>query len=575
MAACGTVPRDAGAQQAPAREARADTVPARRAVPCAGQPVSDIVVRTQPPFTDRLPRDLEWARRAVRDVHANTRDRVIRRYLLLEPGARCEEVRRAESERILRAQPFLVDARITTWDDGQGGVRLEVETRDEVSLVAAVDLRSDAPQFRAMKLGENNLAGAALSAVLEWREGRSYEDVVGLRVVDYQFAGQRNEFRLGGRTGGIDEWYGVELVRPYYTDLQRLAWRVSAGGAREYARFLRPDLPVNALPVQRDFADIGAVARVGDVGRLNLVGLSLSRESERTDPDPVLLTLDGIQPDTLGPAPSGFREQRVARVNALLGLRRVRFVPVRGFDALTGVQDVRVGLQVGLVLGQSLGIGGYRDADRFVASDLYAGWGGRTSFLALQGLGEARRDAATGAWDGVVTSGRLVWYFKPAVPQTTITQLDWSSGADVRVPFQLSFADRVGGMIGYRDSRVPGGHRLVLRTEHRTIVPTRFNVADGGVAVFGEAGRLWRGDVPYGVTTPIRGAVGLSLQAAVPPRSRRLWRVDFGWPLGSDPDARFEVRFSNRDRSRAIWDQPPDVARARERTVPASIFSWP
>jgi hypothetical protein len=88
-------------------------------------------------------------------------------------------------------------------------------------------------------------------------------------------------------------------------------------------------------------------------------------------------------------------------------------------------------------------------------------------------------------------------------------------------------------------------------------------------------GRLWRGAVPYGETTPIRGALGLSLQAAVPPRSRRLWRLDFAWPLGSDPDARFEVRFSNRDRARVMWDQPADLRRARERAVPASIFSWP
>lgn len=558
----------------PVRDA-AEGAPPRALATCDGQPISDIVVITQPPFTERLPRQLEFVRRAVRDVHASTRDRVIRGYLLLRVGDPCDELRRTESERILRAQPYLVDARIVAVDDGQGGVRLDVETRDEFSLVASVDIRDVDPKFRAARLGENNLAGAGLSTVLDWRAGGAYENVVGIRVVDYQFAGRRNEFRLAGRRGSIDEHYAAELVRPYYTDLQRVAWRAAIGGTRDYVRLLRPGLEPNAVPVQRDHAEVGGVARIGSVGRLKLVGLSLTREAEETEPDPVLITPLGFVPDTLGPAPGGFRTQRVARVNALLGVRRVRFVRVQGFDALTGVQDVRVGMQLGVVLGRSIGGARSDDRDRFVAGDVYAGWGGRKSFLAIQGVGEARQDAATRAWDGIVTNGRAVWYFKPAVPQTTLTQLEWSSGIDVQSAFQLSMADRDGGLHGHCESRIPGGHRAVLRVEHRTIVPTRYNVADGGVAVFGEMGRLWRGAVPYGETTPIRGALGLSLQAAVPPRSRRLWRVDFAWPLGSDPDARFEVRFSNRDRARAMWDQPGDLRRARERAVPASIFSWP
>ena len=38
-----------------------------------------------------------------------------------------------------------------------------------------------------------------------------------------------------------------------------------------------------------------------------------------------------------------------------------------------------------------------------------------------------------------------------------------------------------------------------------------FNVGDLGVGVFADAGRLWAGDIPYGVNTPIRSAIGFSL----------------------------------------------------------------
>ena len=65
---------------------------------------------------------------------------MIRRYLALQLGDRCTEVRRAESERILRAQPFLADATVLAYDDGQGGVTLNVTTVDEVSLILGVGI---------------------------------------------------------------------------------------------------------------------------------------------------------------------------------------------------------------------------------------------------------------------------------------------------------------------------------------------------------------------------------------------------------------------------------------------------
>jgi hypothetical protein len=218
---------------------------------------------------------------------------------------------------------------------------------------------------------------------------------------------------------------------------------------------------------------------------------------------------------------------------------------------------------------------GGQDADRFLATDVYWGLGGQRSFVGMQMIAEGRREVRKSIWDNVLTSGRIAWYLRPSVHQLTLTQIEWGTGNQVRVPFQLGFNDIEGGMIGYRNSRIPGGQRLVLRAEQRMVLPAVRNVGDAGIAVFADVGRLWRGSAPYGVTTPWRASTGISLQAAVPPRSRRLWRIDFGFPIGGDPDAKFEVRFSNADRSRAFWMQPSDMTSARERTVPSSIFSWP
>lgn len=543
---------------------------------CAGQPISDIIVITQPPFTDRLPTRLEWVRRTVRRTHVNTQDDVVRRFLLMKVGEPCNQIRRAESERILRAQPFLVDARIRVYDDEAGGVRLEVETRDDFSLVFEPMLQAQAPMLRGMRFGDSNLGGSATLAAINWRDGGAYNDVLGVALENYAFGQGRNEFRLAAQRNRFGQDMRLELIRPYYTDLQRYAWVGSLSGTREPMELRRGELPRNALTVRREFANVGAIARVGPVGRLRLVGASITREAQRTDGQSLLLTRDGVQADTTGAPVPTFRAQRVVRANALLGVRAIRFVRVEGFDALNGAQDVRVGMQLGLVAGYSIPVRQARDRDAFVAANLYGGYGGARSFVGLQGVTEARYDRDTKAWDNFVTSGRLAWYFRPAVRQTTVVESEWSAGRDMRVPFQLSLADRDGGIMGHRRSSQAGARRLVLRAEQRLVVPTRLNVADVGLAGFAQAGRLWgEQSVPYSLETPWRGAVGFSVLAAVPPRSRRLWRVDFALPVGSDPQRRFEVRFTSVDRSRVFWNDPGEVQAGRERTAPSSLFSWP
>lgn len=544
-------------------------------VPCAGQTITDVIVITQPPYAARLPGDLEIVGQLTRKLHAVTRDNVVRNYLLMNIGDKCDEVRRAESERLLRQQPFLVDARIVIYPDSRGGVRLEIETRDEFSLIVEPNISMKGPVFRGLRLGESNLAGAGVFAAAQWRNGGAYRDLLGVRVQDYQFLGGRNVLRLFGTRMPQGHDFGLEMLRPYLTDLQKLAWRGKIGGTRTYEPLLSPNENGNAIRVDREFQDVGAVGRVGNVGRLRLIGLSLSRELVRIADRPLLVTKDGFRESTLPRVPSNYRNQDVTRINLLVGLRRLRFVRVEGFDALSGVQDLRVGVQSGFLIGRSIPLLGARDHDMFMLGDFYAGYGNERQFIGVQTLTEARRDRDVGTWDGVLTSGRVAWYLRPAAKQLTLTEVLWSTGTLVKVPYQLTFDDPDGGMRGYRNSRTPGAHRLVVRVEERIRIPSRYSVADFGAALFVEAGKLWADKVPFAVSSPVRGSVGLSILAAVPPKSRRLWRVDFAMPVGGDPDAKFEVRFTNADRTRTFWQDPVDMRRARERAVPTGIFTWP
>ena len=60
-----------------------------------------------------------------------------------------------------------------------------------------------------------------------------------------------------------------------------------------------------------------------------------------------------------------------------------------------------------------------------------------------------------------------------------------------------------------------GGQRLVGRLEDRFRVGRPFGYGDLGLAWFADFGKLWRGDVPYGVATPVRTGAGMAQPLAL------------------------------------------------------------
>jgi hypothetical protein len=291
----------------------------------------------------------------------------------------------------------------------------------------------------------------------------------------------------------------------------------------------------------------------------------------------VLVTSTGFAPDTGSQLVNRFVSHRIARANVLWGVRDIGFARVTGFDALTATQDLPIGFQLGTMFGRSLSVLGSRDDDIFMAGDLYIGAVGRNNALRFQLEGEGRRsNDNAGLWDGILTNARAVEYLKLAVANTATASVEFSGGWRQRIPFNLTLSDPDGGVRGYAASNTPGGQRFVMRFEDRQFLGRPNNWGDLGVGVFADAGRLWAGDIPYGVNTPIRTAVGFSILGTVPPASARMWRLDFAFATNpEDHGHHIEIRFGNTDKTTFFLAEPGDIAATRERTVPSSIFRWP
>jgi hypothetical protein len=185
-----------------------------------------------------------------------------------------------------------------------------------------------------------------------------------------------------------------------------------------------------------------------------------------------------------------------------------------------------------------------------------------------------RRGAGLRHWDSVIGSSRTALYLGRAPGYVLLLDDRLSGGRRSLLPLQLALGDREGGVLGYSSSPLAGAIRNVARTEVRFSRANVYKGADLGVATFGELGTVWAGDAPYGLNAT-RAAMGVSLLAAYPSRSKRVYRADVGFPLTRGGRAGIELRFTSEDRTTIFLHEPEDVTRARTGTVPSELFAYP
>ena len=535
---------------------------------CEGLVVSAVDVEPEPPRM--LGDDAPWLWRVLGKAllqQRTTGPGVVRDFLRLEPGDRCSERARAESERVVRAQPFFADAEVRSVPDGAGGVRIVVRTVDDLPLVIGGRLRGN--RVTAISYGNGNLLGQGRLAVASWQQGEAFRDGVGLRLADYHAFGGPNVASLRLERAPLGHDVDASITHPFYTPLQHSAWTASYRIRESYDRYRRRgDEPIS-LPAQRERWSAGGVLRLGGPGKGVFAGaLAFGDRFERLG-EPVLVTDSGFVDDDDPLLAARYGTVSRTNVAAVLGVSALSYLRVEGFDALVGPQDVGRGIQLQAAADPGLGTGQY------YSGDLFAGTGTRHWFLGTRVELEGRRADDADGWHDVVAGGRVAWYLKPAPTHTIVTSVEYGGVWRSRVPYQLSVADRRGGVLGYGDTDYAGGRRAVLRSEYRRVVASVPRFATFGLAGFAEGAKLWAGDAPYGVNTNTKSSLGLGLLAAVPSQSRRLLRADVAYPLVRGGGAEWEVRVTATNALRGFWREPGDVQQLRSAALASSLFNWP
>jgi hypothetical protein len=541
---------------------------------CDGATVLSVAVDTRRPHFRGA---LAWWRKVARAIglhHETTNRGLVRRFVSLDQGRECTEFRRSESERILRAQPYIADATVTTSADSDG-TRVMISTEDEVPVVGGARLRG--ANVEALSVGTVNFLGAGMHVEGRWVDGDVHRDGFGGKVTHHQIGGRPYVLAVEGMRHPVGEFYSGALSHPFLTDLQRIAWHSGYGISKDFARLYRPNRTLVAQPVDRATWDVGGVVRIGPPKRTGLVGGMVL--GERAVPRNVYSEVDTIDgrfsPVTDSAGLKTYSIYDATSIAGILGLRALEFSRMSGLDAIVADQDVATGVQIGTLIGTGAPLG-FLQRRGFLAVDAYAGSRSQNGFVGARTEAESRFDLRSGDWQHIVVSGRSAWYLKVGRRWTSELSLEGAGVWKPIIPFQIELGERRSGLRGYARSHLAGGQRLLLRLEQRfDVARYQHERAAFGLAGFADAGRVWAGEVPFGVNTDVRASVGAAILAAVPARSQRTIRGELAIPLDRANGARAELRFIVREPARGFLLDPPSIRWARLSAAAEQIFSWP
>ncbi|MDB4950417.1 MAG: hypothetical protein JWM27_3066 [Gemmatimonadetes bacterium] len=554
---------------------------------CPGGRITEVFVDNNSVFeTDGAEaRRFQWAYRLANRLHVRTREEVIRRELLFHEGDCYDPAMLEDSERILRASPFIADADVFGVRQADGSYHVVVQTRDEWSTRLEAQVRGSA-ELSGVELREDNLLGTGqhVSAFV-WDEHG--ERVYGASYGTTQLAGTHVNAYLEVAHTPVGASFRERLAYPFRGETGRFAVLQQVEQEEDYFEYLgrKDGARVQYLfPQRRRSFDVGAVTRLGHRGNLTLFGVGLTGEWIDY---PRGVRVNGLAADVLPAAPDssvlGLDSISDLRVVFLAGQRNVHFDRRRALDAVRGAEDVRLGAEVELGVGRSLtafssGDDIALDLGMFVAGDLPGGIlaGGR---MLVQGRRDNEAPSGLAEWRDVFSQLDAWAYWRPTPEghHTVVAAVQGAGGWHTDVPFQLTLGSQA-GLRGFTRHAYTGERRAVVTLEDRAYLAWPYpQLFDLGTAVFVDAGKSWAGRDPFGATTPLQVSVGAGLRLAFPPDSRRTYRLDVAYPVVSSGLKR-SVTVSigvGQAIGRSAAGDDPQLRRSARRLLSPSVFSFP
>lgn len=573
---------------------------------CDGPVIGEIFVDNHtiyPPVPDsgesasRVGRLAHWL---ANRVHRRTRPSLIRNELLFAEGDCFDPFLIDESARILRALPFIADADVYPVAVSETEVHVVVDTRDKWTL--KLDVRPEFDErFRVTHVSftEENLMGTGTLLGLYLIELDERRDL-GLELRTPRLFGTRMDGRIGAGTTRTGRFFHESLTYPFVGEVGDWAFVEFFSRREDLFRYAAPaefDFTHVNLPMQTRRAATMLARRFGTPGDLTVVGAGVSWEDVSFDdyPDGVTVVsgFDFSDPDTADPATARMlgphvNRRRAARLDFMAGKRNIGFVTRRGLDALRSNQDIRVGTQALATVAATFGTPTWAADEEYHELrgwlSLFGGAAGDSWVFNSALTIEAARPLGgeAGGMRDVLAEAGAYFYWQPGREEggdanattsrhTLVLGMTGVGGWDNSLPFQLTLGGP-SGVRGYSREDLPVGRRFVAHMEDRVFLGSFPGLFDLGLTLFADVGAGWRGGVPFGADTGLKGTVGAGLRIALPPGARQVVRVDLAAPLqaGGLRNLRFRIGYDPVSLLTGFGDQ--QARRSRSASAARAIF---
>lgn len=494
-----------------------------------GLVIGSVIVETHNVFDTEDPAEDKLLYRAANRLHRRTRDAVIWRELLFAAGDRYDPALVEETERNLRALPFIRHAAATATVNKEGTVDVVMRTYDSWTLEVVTSFKraGGSTNIRA-GLAENNILGSgkAGSAIYS-RNGRAGSQSFGLK--DPQFLNhKRLQVSLAALTAPGAQNFALEVDRPF-TSIAPSAY----GGKLGYEKSDVATSPNPAAPgpASRTVSQAGmsySIALATSTERARRVKVGLL--SQRADHSPI----PGL---TGGPLPA--REQRTF-LQLGADWEELDFITVRRIRKFTHDEDYNLGLAVIPEVAWAppsslLGTTESQVLPKVVARKGFV-WSNQ---LLLLSSGYSSKYMNGG--NGHRLASLEASYFVRGLKYQTLAfhaALDLGWRLDFANPLTLG---EVNGLRGYGLSQFTGDRRLLFNIEDRIFVYDElWRLVDVGAVAFFDSGTAWPSSNPVS-PADLKNSVGLGLRIA-PSRS-----------AGNEP-VRIDLAYAlNENKSRSRW----------------------
>ena len=508
--------------------ALASGIPSAAELEANGAVIGEISIVNGDVFDTQLPQENNRIFRLANRLHIETRPKVILSQLLFKSGDAYSARVMRESERILRLNTYLFDAKIVPTSYQDGVVNLEVRTRDVWTLKPGISLsRKGGENESGFEFEESNLLGLGKEVGLSYSNDVDRSSTK-LSYLDPHLLGTWNRLDVAYASNSDGKLRQFELGRPFYSldtpwaagftlkDWQRVDSRYDLGEVVDKFNHSQTDL---------EFAGgwSSGLTR-GWVRRLS-VGAAYQRDQFAPTFDPrsaAVLPMD----------------RKLVYPFVDLELLQDAYEERRNQDQIERTEDYYSGTFATLRLGYAAEDFG-SDRDAAIVS-LKTG----TSFeldrehdhtIMLNAEGGTRIE--NGELRNAILSGDARYYWRFSQRQLFFALLSGTISENLDTEQQILLGGD-NGLRGYPLRYQDGTSRVLLTLEHRIYTKYYlFRLFNVGGAVFFDAGRTWGAGTAGGVSQGILKDVGIGLRLG---SSRSAFgnviHVDLAMPLDGDND---------------------------------------